>query len=579
MRKRTQALSLLLALALGMPPHGASAQTGGPADIVLLLDTSRSVSGYYGEVSDYLTGPFLKQFLRLGDTFHLISFGGKVQVEITRRVGGAGDVETIAARLFLMYPLELASDVAGALQFAEKYAASLPGDRRKRIVLLTSAGEEVRELVSAAAARLRGQGTELQFIPVPPPLAAQPESLAVQSSRPAVPPAAVPPQPVAPPPQREAPSLMAPVLAAETPPAPAIPPPIEIALPETPSAVPQSAPPVEVLPPAAASSSISRPSGSVPFAAAIAGGGATLLLLLGGFIFLAAKRRRRRPDRTAACAAVPPSRPRVPVLLAPRSVPAVVSPASEQSPVAVKEQTKDAARAAQETPPAKNAPVKVEQSGKMQQTQTVAKAKTAEAAQSAKPPAGASPVPTALPLPPAKDALVKAETAKSAKSPAGVAGRPEGASPVPAPAAPPPSPRQFRPLPEDAPDENEGFDSPLVLRLFVEDQTTAIGRRNIHEVKPGAVLTIGGGRSDFLIFLVPMPSAIAELRFDGAHCVFVPRKPKYFPDISSHEVPKCLGKTIRVISDRNYELHIRIERYHAPLVTLNRLLNSVSVPG
>ncbi|GAB6390942.1 MAG: VWA domain-containing protein [Treponematales bacterium] len=557
MRKRIQALSLLLTLALGMPPHGASAQTGGPADIIMLLDTSRSMSGYYGEVSDYLTGPFLKQFLRLGDTFHLISFGGKAQVEITRRVGGAGDVETIAARLLLMYPLEPASDVAGALQFAGKYAASLPGDRRKRIVLLTSAGEEVRELVSAAAARLRGQGTELQFIPVPPPLAAQLESPAAPS------PTAVPPTP----------------------------------------SVPQPALPVEVPPLAAAASpAVPRPSSGVPLAAAIAGGG-VVLLLLGGIIFLATKRCHRRPDRAVARAAVPPPRPRVPAPLAPCPVPAAVSAPEKR--LTVKEQTKDAARAAQETPPAKNAPVKVEQMGKMQQTQTVAKAKIAEAAQSAKPPAGASPVPTALPLPPVKDALVKAETAKSAKSPAGFTAKPVVASPpsaasppagftdrpagafLPPPAvplspltAPPLLPlRQFRPLPKDAPDENEGFDGPLVLRLFVEGQTTAIGRRNIHEVKPGAALTIGGGRSDFLIFLVPMPPAIAELRFDGAHCVFVPRKPKYFPDIGSHEVPKCLGKTIRVISDRNYELHIRIERYHDPLVTLNRLLNSVSVPG
>jgi hypothetical protein len=36
---------------------------------------------------------------------------------------------------------------------------------------------------------------------------------------------------------------------------------------------------------------------------------------------------------------------------------------------------------------------------------------------------------------------------------------------------------------------------------------------------------------------------------------------------------------IRVVSDKNYELHIRIDRYENPLTALNRLLNSVKTPG
>jgi hypothetical protein len=142
-------------------------------------------------------------------------------------------------------------------------------------------------------------------------------------------------------------------------------------------------------------------------------------------------------------------------------------------------------------------------------------------------------------------------------------------------------PPERKPLPRDKPDDaNHDFrnGSPM-LSLFVQDQTTAIGRRNIHAAKEGSSFTVGGGNSDFLIFLVPVPANIAEVHFDGRQCSFIPKKPQYFPDIGSQQVSNCIGKTIRVISDKNYELHIRVERYEDPLMALNKLLNSISVPG
>jgi Na+-transporting methylmalonyl-CoA/oxaloacetate decarboxylase gamma subunit len=119
----------------------------------------------------------------------------------------------------------------------------------------------------------------------------------------------------------------------------------------------------------------------------------------------------------------------------------------------------------------------------------------------------------------------------------------------------------------------------IMLNLFVEDQNTAIGRRNIHAMKSGAVLTIGGGNSDFLIFLVSLPPHLAELRFDGRQCSFIPKRPRFFPDIGGRVLPDCLGKTIRLVSERNYELFFRIEQYENPLDRLNRLLRSLNTPG
>jgi hypothetical protein len=120
---------------------------------------------------------------------------------------------------------------------------------------------------------------------------------------------------------------------------------------------------------------------------------------------------------------------------------------------------------------------------------------------------------------------------------------------------------------------------PLLLNLFVEDQNTAIGKRNIHSLKPGYSLSVGGGKSDFLIFLVPVASSIGEIRRDGGLCTFIPRKSKYFPDLGSNELRDCINKTIRVVSDRNYEVRFRFEQYEDPLQELNRLFNSLRVPG
>jgi hypothetical protein len=89
---------------------------------------------------------------------------------------------------------------------------------------------------------------------------------------------------------------------------------------------------------------------------------------------------------------------------------------------------------------------------------------------------------------------------------------------------------------------------------------------------------VGGGNSDFLVFLVSIPPRIAELHFDGNNCTFVPLKPKYFPDIGSERVVECIGKPIRILSDKKYEVFFHFERYRDPLIALNQLLNSITVP-
>ncbi|MDR2793960.1 MAG: hypothetical protein LBB61_09920 [Treponema sp.] len=120
---------------------------------------------------------------------------------------------------------------------------------------------------------------------------------------------------------------------------------------------------------------------------------------------------------------------------------------------------------------------------------------------------------------------------------------------------------------------------PAFLSLFVKDQNTNIGRRNMHTISAGYSLTLGGGNSDFLIFLVPLPQSIAAIRFDGNECVFIPQKRQFFPGLDGKALLNCTEKTIRIGSKRNYEIFIRIIRHEAPYKKLRSLFQSIKLPA
>ncbi|MDR0450822.1 MAG: hypothetical protein LBH26_06125, partial [Treponema sp.] len=193
-------------------------QQRGPIDLILLLDTSASMSAYYQEVNGYLTGSFLRDNLRLGDTFHLVAFSGRPRMEIARRIEGRGDLETIIGRMLLMYPLESPPDIPAALSFAENYSLGLGSPRQKKIVFLSLGnGLDAGALEGLAAetrARLAGRNAGFEYLnprnlpePEPPrqPVAPQPATPTPQTpQRPATPPAQEAPQRPATPPAQPA---------------------------------------------------------------------------------------------------------------------------------------------------------------------------------------------------------------------------------------------------------------------------------------------------------------------------------------------------------------------------------------
>ena len=117
---------------------------------------------------------------------------------------------------------------------------------------------------------------------------------------------------------------------------------------------------------------------------------------------------------------------------------------------------------------------------------------------------------------------------------------------------------------------------PLV-EMVVTTQNRHIGMRNVHYLRPGSSATVGGGRSTFLVYFVPVPHGMASLTYDGKKYTFVPRESELFPTLAG-PVTDCLGKQIPAQSKLGYQFTIVFHNYLPPLEEINRLMRSVQVP-
>ncbi|HYW82445.1 MAG TPA: hypothetical protein VFB30_04270, partial [Spirochaetia bacterium] len=73
---------------------------------------------------------------------------------------------------------------------------------------------------------------------------------------------------------------------------------------------------------------------------------------------------------------------------------------------------------------------------------------------------------------------------------------------------------------------------PALIEMRVGLQNHRIGFRNVHRISPGAARTIGGRFSSYLVFLVQVPSSIAEIRNVDGKYAFTALKPELFPSLT-----------------------------------------------
>jgi len=553
--KRTILAAVLIIYAFFGISQNAHSQAASPIDLILLLDTSQDMSSSYDNVNNYITGAFLNEFLRIGDTFHLITFSNNTRLDAARRIAGVGDVETIIGRMMLQYPLERGSNPGAALTYTEQYLVSLP-QRPKKVVLVSPASTQTADLVNAARGRLSSRNTTLDFVQVTPgqALANLPASGRAAPVRTATTTQTATTQPArdtqtgtqqqATQPSRETQTGTQ-----------------QQGVSQQPSRDTQAGTQQQTTQPSrdfqtgtqqqgGTQQQITQPARDTQTGTQQQGGTQPFR-----------DTQTEQPFESDADA----------VSQRPIDDPEVQS----QEPQADRTTDNRGVSAASST----NERRQNQLSGfdwsesmpliigliiaalliiglvlllSSRRLGSSPNRVMAEVAGS-----GSGTMENAKFVDHSKDlAKYKAQSGSVRRS----------------------SPYENRHIGTPAPVINPT--GPLLLNLFVDDQNTAIGKRNIHSLKSGYSLSVGGGKSDdFLIFLVPIPGHIGEIHRNGSSLTFVPRKPKYFPDLASGEVRDCINKTIRVVSDKNYEMRFRFEMYEDPLIALNRVLMSVKVPG
>ena len=554
-------LALILILCAFFMVHGQNT----PMDVILVLDTSSGMGSSYENVSSYITGPFLSEYLRVRDTFHLIVFSGSPRLDIARRVIGVGDVETIIGRMLIQYPIENGSNIGSAISFTEQYAASLPS-RPKKIVVVSTGGGDTNNLVGAARQRLSSRNASIDFVQVTP---GQPLANTPSSGRPSTPTSVSTPVVTTPSttvPAVTTPSTTSPAVTAPSTTSPAVTSPSTtspaITDPSTASpavTAPSTTAPAVTTP--ASPSTAQQTQETAPAVSAAQTGTAA-----------APVTPETSTSGTETAAAIPPAN--TGVSGTDNTVTNAAVPSENTGAPAVESQARETAAPSPLQP--------VEQKSGTAWTSSMpfiigiiilaliilgiivffaTRRLGSSPNRVIKQAASSKPVSR-------DDKTPIADNSKDLAKYAAVQNRQRS------------TPYDNRPIKtESVKNAVINPSGPLLLNLFVEDQNTAIGKRNIHSLKSGYSLSVGGGQSDFLIFLVPIPANIGEIHRDGSQCSFIPKKPKYFPDLGSNELRDCINKTIRVISDKNYELRFRFEMYEDPLVALNRVLMSVSVPG
>ncbi len=115
-----------------------------------------------------------------------------------------------------------------------------------------------------------------------------------------------------------------------------------------------------------------------------------------------------------------------------------------------------------------------------------------------------------------------------------------------------------------------------LIEMRVSFQNPHIGFRNVHSITPDKPRTIGGGHSDFLIFLVYFPPRIAIIENRDNSYNIVPIRKEFFPN-SGEKITNCLNREIPIVSPKGHELTILFKEYISPLEEINRLMRSVKI--
>jgi len=567
-------LAVILILGAVFCAYGQNSDT---IDLVLLLDTSSSMGSSYEKVNDYITGKFLSEFLRVGDTFHLISFSSGPRLDIARKVSARGDIETIIGRMLIQYPVETGNNVTAAVNYAEAYIATLP-PRPKKIVVVSAAGPETSSIINSAKQRFVSKNTTFDFISVTEVIPGSPNLSNPPGSG------------------RSSPRQTSSQQAAQSGTAS-----------NTGSGATKPAGTASTQgtgTQAGSSTQGSSAQGASQTGTQTAQGTGTQSTTQGAGGTSQTGTQTAQGTGTQSTTQGAGGTSQTGTQTQGTGAQSTTQGTGAQSSTNAQTGTQQSSSDTLGTGSSSQGDRQVsDKSGDTQQQDSSANGSSGGQS------AGASGQKKSSSIHPSVLLIIGIIAAilllilliffisrRLGSSPnrvmasvSSTGGKEEKftdhskylANYAAGQSKQRVTPYQDRPVKQQAGAQATINPSgPLLLNLFVDDQSTSIGKRNIHSLKSGYSLSVGGGKSDdFHIFLVQMPPHLGDIRRNGSQLTFIPRKPKYFPDLGSNEVRDCINKRIRVVSEKGYEMWFSFVTYEDPLEALNRVLHSIKVPG
>jgi Mg-chelatase subunit ChlD len=169
-------IAALAAFAWGAVPLGAA-----NIDLVVMVDASESMFPYFDDLMNYLVQDLLTEKLHRGDTFHLLSFSSLPEVEISLGIDSEEAAQRAFGRILLLNALGRYTDLVAALQFLQQYTKELPETNAKQVILITDGvhdpppgsvnrgtPDDTRRTVAALGLAMKNAGWTFNILKVPP---------------------------------------------------------------------------------------------------------------------------------------------------------------------------------------------------------------------------------------------------------------------------------------------------------------------------------------------------------------------------------------------------------------------------
>ena len=123
--KKIRTFAGLVFFCLTISALNAQTVRQGTADVIVLMDTSGTVLPYYEVINQRVLQSIISKFVRIGDSFHLISFSAVPRYEMSQKINTEADLSRVVSRFMLLYQLGQSADFLSGINFHSKKRYSL----------------------------------------------------------------------------------------------------------------------------------------------------------------------------------------------------------------------------------------------------------------------------------------------------------------------------------------------------------------------------------------------------------------------------------------------------------------------